>query len=205
MRNRRNVCLCPGWGKDGRKENKRWEGDRNVCKRGISTVVLLFRVGRLKTSEKCCKLSILSLCSYWDWGVGRSTVFYKPVWNSSIIMQQVCWDEKQKHHSWCWVGPLGRGLNGTGAHSGVCSQPEVRESWTTKGHWQDLAGSIAGGKRRGQPGTLASEARKTHGDRETRSITAGQWVPGNAYEKTGTMPDDYSQPPLGTGEGWVPL
>lgn len=34
------------------------------------------------------------------------------------------------------------------------------QGWKTKGHWQDLPGSITGGKRSGQHGTLTSRGQK---------------------------------------------
>lgn len=38
-----------------------------------------------------------------------------------------------------------------------------------------------------------------------RDVTTNQWVPGNAYERTDTMPDDCPQTPSDTGQGWVPV
>lgn len=65
------------------------------------------------------------------------------------------------------LGPLGWGLNGVGAHSGL--QPARAErKLKSNGSWPDRSGSTAGGERRDQPGTLPSEARRAHGDREMR-------------------------------------
>lgn len=54
------------------------------------------------------------------------------------------------------------------------------------GKWPDLAGRIAGGKRRGQPHTLLSEARGAHVTGK-KVITTDQRVPGSAHVRTSTM------------------
>lgn len=103
-------------------------------------------------------------------------------------------------------GPAtGLGLNTAAAHSGVCSQPELKESWAAEGSWADPPGSIAAGERRGQLDTLPSEARGAHGDRETKGSNADQWVPGSARGKTATTPGDCAHTPRDTRRAGVPL
>ena len=103
------------------------------------------------------------------------------------------------------LGPtVGLGLNTAGAHSGVCSQPELEENWTAEGSWIHLPESITGGERRGRLDTLPSEARGAHGDRETRGSNADQWVPGSACERPATTPDDRSHSPRDTRKAGVP-
>lgn len=50
------------------------------------------------------------------------------------------------------------------------SSDRTEGALNSKGSWTDLPGSIARGERRGQAGTLPSEARKAHGDRKQGAL-----------------------------------
>lgn len=170
-----------------------------MCKKGISPVgsaLWCWETGLQRSTADSgfcpCALSGTE-------GTQRSFVLYKPIWSSSVIVQQGCWGQNQKHHSRCWGRPLGGGLNGTGAHSGVCSQPEVNN----KGALARLIWEHYWRQKKGPVWYFRIKRPERH--MVAGTVTTDHWVPGSAYERTGMTPDDYPQLPSDTEEGWVPV